>query len=812
MTAFVPRLLVLLIQSTGLLLLGLLALRLTRRFGPSVQSLVGRASLVGVALLLLLAPLTGHVQPVVRVPEPTPVRSSPIRSNPLADTLPKREGEEVRSTAVGVPPAAPSVRAGDVPAPAASISPPYTNLPPKPVAPSETPRPPAPGGQALVPGGFLSISALLLLWLGICQWHLTRLRRSALAITTGPAATLLAELTPNPPRLLSHPSVHSPFLAGYRRPVIFLPMTYAADFGADALRAIFVHELAHRDRCDNLWTLAARLLTALLWPQPLLWLLVRKLEHISEDACDQAVLARSCPPRAYADCLLSLVTRPSGRRERALSAGVAPFRSSIGCRISRILTTQGNRPMTPITLRLRLTAAALTVAAALCSAFLVSSAPAQTTAPMPSVPTPQLLQYCAEQKQDLQNLKAIGSAITLYIQDHNERMPDAAHWMDQIASYHRDPNLFFDPFQPGKHRYAYAFNRNCSSKTMMVTQAPAETVIVFDSTLGTRNASDTGQSLRTTPPRPSNLPFFGSNYLFIDGHPKFFRQGVRPSFSLEGGQPSASSTLLTRQEILRHLTAELSKYIGDKPLKVMNNAPVDQASLLASLTPVQGPGVVVTLTDSKKKLPTSMPVGMAPPNIIHDSDINQVVNELRAAGAEAIAVNNQRLVVTSAIRSAGPTILVNNAPQTPPYVIKAIGDPKTLTLAMNLPGGVATQLKAFDPAMFTVQQATTLTLPAYTSSGVPRYARPVGSAASIADRPHLRRQVAITLDSRGQYFVDGSRINKSRIEPRLADLARQDSSLTAVIQANENQPYSRVVELVDLVKQAGIQSMQITRW
>ncbi len=396
MTAFLsahlmPLLLVLLLQSTGLLLLGLLGLRLTRRYGPAVQSLVGRASLASVALLVLLLPLTGHVPPVVRISPPAPILGSrslePIP--PVAAPLSLREGAEVGAAGA-------ETKGAETKGTASSAPTIPSSLPPTPT----TPRPPAPGGQALALrvfsplcplwgedasaalGGFLSVSAALLLWLGVCQWHLTRLRYTSQLATTGLVITLLAELTTNPPRLLSHPSVHSPFLAGYHRPVIFLPASYGTDFNADALRAIFVHELAHRDRRDNLWTLAARLLTALLWPQPLLWLLVRRLEHINEDACDEAVLAHHCPPRAYADCLLSLASRPPLRHsQRTLNAGVAPFRSSVGRRISRILTTKGDRPMTPITARLRFTAALLTLVAALSGAFLVSSAPAQTTLP-----------------------------------------------------------------------------------------------------------------------------------------------------------------------------------------------------------------------------------------------------------------------------------------------------------------------------------------------------------------------------------------------------------------------------------------------
>jgi hypothetical protein len=138
---------------------------------------------------------------------------------------------------------------------------------------------------------------------------------------------------------LTHPHVLSPFLAGIWCPAIFLPLAYQAEFDPAALRAILIHELAHLTRRDNGWTLASRLLSALFWPQPLLWLLCRRLEQIGEEACDEAVLARDCSPRAYADCLLTLATRhPLGRRERALDAGVTPFRSSIGRRIQIILS------------------------------------------------------------------------------------------------------------------------------------------------------------------------------------------------------------------------------------------------------------------------------------------------------------------------------------------------------------------------------------------------------------------------------------------------------------------------------------------
>ena len=156
-----------------------------------------------------------------------------------------------------------------------------------------------------------------------------------------------------------------------------------------------------------------------------------------------------------------------------------------------------------------------------------------------------------------------------------------------------------------------------------------------------------------------------------------------------------------------------------------------QAQFLAGLTDVKGPGVLVTMDDSKLPYPKDMPPGLTPQNIIHDNDIGQVVNELKAAGAEAISVNDQRLVAVSPVRCAGPTIFINNTPQTPPYVIKAIGDPKILITALNIPGGITSALKAFDPAMFKVDKSPRLLLiPAYAGGIGTKYAVPATTAVA----------------------------------------------------------------------------------
>ena len=95
---------------------------------------------------------------------------------------------------------------------------------------------------------------------------------------------------------------------------------------------------------------------------------------------------------------------------------------------------------------------------------------------------------------------------------------------------------------------------------------------------------------------------------------------------------------------------------------------------------VEGPGLVVTLTDGGVG-------GLAEPtpeSLVRDSDIQQVVQALWASGAEAIAVGDQRLTMTTAIRNAGAAVLVDLTPVPgPTFVITALGDPGALEAGWN---------------------------------------------------------------------------------------------------------------------------------
>lgn len=145
------------------------------------------------------------------------------------------------------------------------------------------------------------------------------------------------------------------------------------------------------------------------------------------------------------------------------------------------------------------------------------------------------------------------------------------------------------------------------------------------------------------------------------------------------------------------------------------------AKMGAGLISVQGPGVVVTIDDSKR--PTKPGEN---PNLylIHDDDILKVINELWAAGAEAISINEQRLIASSEIRCAGPTLSVNNTRYSPPYEIAAIGDPQTLGNSLRMRGGVMETLQ-FWGIQVTVKKQDVVIVPAYKGTFRFEYAKPV---------------------------------------------------------------------------------------
>lgn len=141
----------------------------------------------------------------------------------------------------------------------------------------------------------------------------------------------------------------------------------------------------------------------------------------------------------------------------------------------------------------------------------------------------------------------------------------------------------------------------------------------------------------------------------------------------------------------------------------------------AGAVALEGKGIIIVVDDSKRL----SKVGDNPNlYLIHDEDLLKVINELWAAGAEAISINEQRLIATSEIRCAGPTLSVNNTRYSPPYEIRAIGEPQTLENSLKMRGGVIETLQ-FWGIQVSVKKQDLIEIPAYKGTFRFEYAKPV---------------------------------------------------------------------------------------
>lgn len=113
---------------------------------------------------------------------------------------------------------------------------------------------------------------------------------------------------------------------------------------------------------------------------------------------------------------------------------------------------------------------------------------------------------------------------------------------------------------------------------------------------------------------------------------------------------------------------------------------LDKARIIAGLVDVEGPGITVVVDDLKWSEKYNY-------NLIDYTMILEIVNELNAAGAEAISINNQRIIATTEIRQAGMHININTKAFAPPFTFMIIGNPNTLEAALRLRGGIVDKLE-----------------------------------------------------------------------------------------------------------------------
>ena len=125
----------------------------------------------------------------------------------------------------------------------------------------------------------------------------------------------------------------------------------------------------------------------------------------------------------------------------------------------------------------------------------------------------------------------------------------------------------------------------------------------------------------------------------------------------------------------------------ERNIKLNNN--------LIGLTNLKGKGIIITLEDDPTATRESIGIYDDISNhLVHYIDIINVINELKNAGAEAISVNGQRVVSSTAINCIGNVIKINDEKINSPFTIKAIGLPESL-IALDRPGGYLENLKGY---------------------------------------------------------------------------------------------------------------------
>ena len=169
------------------------------------------------------------------------------------------------------------------------------------------------------------------------------------------------------------------------------------------------------------------------------------------------------------------------------------------------------------------------------------------------------------------------------------------------------------------------------------------------------------------------------------------------------------------------------------------NGQIKELQTVSGLTPVSGPGIKITLSDNPN-VDTS-DASLALPGLVHDYDLLQVVNELRSAKAEAIAVygaggETVRVTGYTPIRCVGPTIMVNWDQVAAPFTIEAVGSADRMYSAVMMGGGIIDSLKSLGEAGIgvKVEKVDRMELPA-ASGGVPklRVAKSEATDAEIAN-------------------------------------------------------------------------------
>jgi uncharacterized protein YlxW (UPF0749 family) len=171
----------------------------------------------------------------------------------------------------------------------------------------------------------------------------------------------------------------------------------------------------------------------------------------------------------------------------------------------------------------------------------------------------------------------------------------------------------------------------------------------------------------------------------------------------------------------------------------------ERVAAAAHVIPVEGPALRVVLSDAPITDPDLLPPEVVPDDlVVHQQDLQAVVNALWAGGAEAIQLMDQRIIATSAVRCVGNVLILQGRTYPPPYEVTAIGDVPGMEAALAASRGVQDYLFYVDWVGLGYEQTRlgTVTIPAYEGaldlvhasvpdSGLPSPAPPASGSASV---------------------------------------------------------------------------------
>jgi uncharacterized protein YlxW (UPF0749 family) len=170
-------------------------------------------------------------------------------------------------------------------------------------------------------------------------------------------------------------------------------------------------------------------------------------------------------------------------------------------------------------------------------------------------------------------------------------------------------------------------------------------------------------------------------------------------------QKENNEDLRKRNEELQNRVLEYESSQGDRSqLEKSLEAELERARWIAGLTDVEGAGVVVKIEYIGK-------------DSIRENAILRLINELKAAEAQAISIEGERIVAMSEIKKAGDFIVVNGKQMVSPFTVKAIADPKKLENSLTMIGGIVEELQMLFEVKVTIERKDNITIPKVRDDG-----------------------------------------------------------------------------------------------